>query len=57
VGFLGEEVRQPWGDWNLPEPWTADDSDETEVAVSWRVAVEYSRHAGHVDIAAELASG
>jgi hypothetical protein len=50
-------MRQPWGDWNLPEPWTADDSDETEVAARWRVAVEYSRHAGHVDIAAELASG
>jgi hypothetical protein len=107
-GFLGEDVQQPWGDWNLPEPWTADDSDETKVAARWRVAddvtaedladrlravgrrttaiirdhpmderaaaggrfgqdpptlewicfhvlVEYSRHAGHGDIAAELA--
>jgi uncharacterized damage-inducible protein DinB len=109
-GFLGEAVEQPWGDWNMPEPWTADDSDETRVAARWHVGddvtaedladrlrlvgrrtsaiilghsmddlaaaggrfgqdpptlewicfhvlVEYARHAGHVDIAAELARG
>ncbi len=109
-GFLGEQVEQPWGDWNQPEPWTADDSDETKVDARWIVAddvtaddlaarlravgerttailrehpldelaaaggrfgqdrptlewicfhvlVEYSRHAGHLDIAAELARG
>lgn len=28
-GFLGEEVAEPWGDWNVDEPWLSDDSDET----------------------------
>ena len=28
-GFLGEQVAEPWGDWNVDEPWTSDDSDET----------------------------
>ena len=109
-GFLGEHVEQPWGDWNIAEPWTADDSDETRPAARWLVAddvtaesladrlrvvgrrtgaiirdhqaddlgavggrfgqdpptlewicfhvlTEYARHAGHLDIAAELSRG
>ena len=36
-GFLGEVVAEPWGDWNVSEPWTADDSDETEPAARWLV--------------------
>jgi len=39
-GFLGEPVDDPWGDWNVPEPWTSDDSDETEPAARWVVADE-----------------
>jgi uncharacterized damage-inducible protein DinB len=37
-GFLGEHVEQPWGDWNTPGPWTADDSDDTKPAARWLVA-------------------
>src|SRR5699024_1703920 len=37
-GFLGEPVDEPWGDWNVPEPWTSDDSDETSPAARWLVA-------------------
>jgi uncharacterized damage-inducible protein DinB len=37
-GFLGEQVPEPWGDWNVPEPWTADDSDETRPSARWEVA-------------------
>jgi uncharacterized damage-inducible protein DinB len=36
-GFLGEPVDRPWGDWNVPEPWTSDDSDETSPAAHWHV--------------------
>jgi uncharacterized damage-inducible protein DinB len=36
-GFLGEPVADPWGDWNTDEPWTSDDSDETQQAARWRV--------------------
>jgi uncharacterized damage-inducible protein DinB len=36
-GFLGEPVEQPWGDWNLPEPWTSDDSDEVRPEARWQV--------------------
>jgi uncharacterized damage-inducible protein DinB len=36
-GFLGEAVDDPWGDWNVDEPWTADDSDETRPAARWTV--------------------
>ena len=106
-GFLGEQVEEPWGDWNTDEPWLADDSDETLPAARWVVAddvtaeslagrldavgartrgvlrafpldataapggrfdddpptlewicfhvlAEYARHAGHLDIVAEL---
>ena len=108
-GFLGEQVDEPWGDWNTDEPWRSDDSDETLPAARWVVAdgvtaeslaerldsvaartravlhgfslwataasggrfcddpptlewicfhvlAEYARHAGHLDIVAELAS-
>ena len=37
-GFLGEPVADPWGDWNIPEPWTSDDSDEIRPAARWHVA-------------------
>lgn len=37
-GFLGETVDDPWGDWNVPEPWTSDDSDETKPSARWQVA-------------------
>lgn len=36
-GFLGEPVAEPWGDWNVPEPWTSDDSDETRPSARWVV--------------------
>jgi hypothetical protein len=38
LGFLGELVEEPWGDWNVPEPWVSDDSDETKPAARWQVA-------------------
>lgn len=37
-GFLGEPVDRPWGDWNVPEPWTSDEDDETKPAARWEVA-------------------
>jgi uncharacterized damage-inducible protein DinB len=36
-GFLGEPVDNPWGDWNVPEPWTSDASDETRPSARWEV--------------------
>jgi uncharacterized damage-inducible protein DinB len=36
-GFLGEAVAEPWGDWNVAEPWTSDDSDETRPDARWLV--------------------
>jgi uncharacterized damage-inducible protein DinB len=36
-GFLGEPVADPWGDWNVAEPWTSDDSDETRPSAHWEV--------------------
>lgn len=107
-GFLAEQVDQPWGDWNTPEPWTADDSGSPAPTARWvvpeevtapalvvrlravgartrailaehpvdrpartggrfgdspptlewicfHVVVEYARHAGHLDIVAEIA--
>lgn len=39
-GFLGEQVAEPWGDWNVDEPWTSDDSDETRPRARWQVADE-----------------
>ena len=109
-GFLGEQVAEPWGDWNTDEPWLGDDSDATRPAARWTVAedttaeslasrledvaartrevlgvhpldasaaaggrfaddpptlewicfhvlAEYARHAGHLDVVAELAEG
>ncbi|WP_426242002.1 DUF664 domain-containing protein [Nocardioides sp. LHG3406-4] len=37
-GFLGEAVDDPWGDWNVPEPWLSDDADETRPSARWVVA-------------------
>ena len=36
-GFLGEQVDEPWGDWNTDEPWLADDVDATRPAARWQV--------------------
>jgi uncharacterized damage-inducible protein DinB len=36
-GFLGEAVEEPWGDWNVDEPWLADDSDDTKPRARWTV--------------------
>ncbi len=44
-GFLGEPVDQPWGDWNVPEPWTSDDSGETSPTARWQVADEVTAEA------------
>lgn len=44
-GFLGESVDQPWGDWNVPEPWTSDDSDETKPSARWQVAGDVTAEA------------
>lgn len=49
-GFLGEPVADPWGDWNMPEPWTADDSDETRERARWVVADDMTAD----DLAARL---
>ena len=100
-GFLGEEVEDPWGDWDVDEPWE-NDGGRWQVAgdvsasslvkrlqavgertrgvlaetpldavaptgsrfpedppdLEWiclHVLQEYARHAGHLDIVAELA--
>ena len=37
-GFLGEQVHEPWGDWNVDEPWRSDDSDDTRPVARWQVA-------------------
>ena len=37
-GFLGEPVAEPWGDWNVEEPWLSDDADETRPRARWTVA-------------------
>jgi hypothetical protein len=39
-GFLGEPVSDPWGDWNVEEPWVDDDSDATRDRARWVVAGE-----------------
>ncbi|HET6168193.1 MAG TPA: DUF664 domain-containing protein [Marmoricola sp.] len=39
-GFLGEQVDDPWGDWNVDEPWASDDADESRPAARWIVAPE-----------------
>ena len=49
-GFLGERVEEPWGDWNVPEPWTSDDSDETRRAARWQVGDDVTAE----DLAARL---
>ena len=49
-GFLGEPVDDPWGDWNVPEPWTSDDSDETRPTARWEVADDVTG----TDLAARL---
>jgi uncharacterized damage-inducible protein DinB len=40
-GFLGEPVADPWGDWNVPEPWrhdSEDGGDDTVPPPRWQVA-------------------
>lgn len=102
-GFLGEEVAQPWGDWNVSDPGSTDNGTEARWTVGnqvgadelaarlraigertrsvlrefplesrgrpggrfsedpptlewicFHVLAEYARHAGHLDIVAEL---
>ena len=36
-GFLGEPVDEPWGDWNVPEPWTSDAGDSVKAGARWVV--------------------
>ena len=36
-GFLGEQVAEPWGDWNTDEPWLSDASDEIRPEARWVV--------------------
>ncbi len=31
-GFLGEPVTDPWGDWNVPEPWKGNGGDDGPAA-------------------------
>ena len=38
-GFLGEHVAEPWGDWNVDEPW------DPGVEGRWRVAPDVSTDA------------
>ncbi|QYJ04003.1 DinB family protein [Nocardioides panacisoli] len=51
-GFLGEDVPDPWGDWNVDEPWLGDNSDETRPAARWVVAPSVTAE----DLAARLRS-
>lgn len=37
-GFLGEDVAEPWGDWDTPEPW----QDGVVGAARWAVADQVS---------------
>lgn len=101
-GFLGEQVAEPWGDWDVDEPWVegaggrwvvpdevgaedlaarlaeigartreilrefpldtpaspggrfADDPPTLEW-ICFHVLAEYARHAGHLDVAVEVA--
>ncbi|QZY29785.1 DUF664 domain-containing protein [Nocardioides coralli] len=39
-GFLGEPVAEPWGDWNVEEPWADDDSGTVRDRARWVVADE-----------------
>jgi hypothetical protein len=102
-GFLGEQVREPWGDWTVDEPWDAElggrwhvrpEVTAEELAaglwaigertrlvlrnhpldavaepsgrflsdpptlewICFHVLAEYARHAGHLDVAVELAT-
>ena len=102
-GFLGEQVEEPWGDWDVDEPWhdgvegrwrVADDVTARQLVdrldqvaartrsvlrdvpldaqaasggrfaedpptlewICFHVLAEYARHAGHLDIVAELAT-
>lgn len=36
-GFLGEPVDEPWGDWNVPEPWVADAGAQVRPGARWVV--------------------
>lgn len=49
-GFLGEQVEDPWGDWSTDEPWTSEDSDQTQPEARWVVADDVSAE----DLAARL---
>ncbi len=36
-GFLGEQVRDPWGDWAAGDPWRDESLDEGERSPRWTV--------------------
>lgn len=36
-GFLGERVEEPWGDWNVDDPWRTDDADASRPQARWEV--------------------
>jgi Protein of unknown function (DUF664) len=36
-GFLGEPVRDPWGDWSTDEPWASETSDDVREGARWYV--------------------
>lgn len=102
--FLGEAVDEPWGDWDIDDPWRRRDAGRWQVPddvtaevlaerlaglgrrtaevlaahrpdelaraeqrfdgdpptlqwICFHVLQEYARHAGHLDIAVELAGG
>ncbi|WP_104107873.1 DUF664 domain-containing protein [Nocardioides sp. 616] len=36
-GFLGEQVRDPWGDWNTGDPWASREVDDVREGPRWSV--------------------
>ncbi|MBL8928951.1 MAG: DUF664 domain-containing protein [Kineosporiaceae bacterium] len=36
-GFLGESITEPYGDWNVPDPWPSDDADRVRPGARWQV--------------------
>lgn len=39
-GFLGEDVVEPWGDWNVPEPWSSGEMSDARWVVAGHVTAE-----------------
>ena len=36
-GFHGEQVAEPWGEWDVDEPWESDTSGRTRPGARWQV--------------------